>query len=123
MTSKSVSGRLQIQTRRSPLGNHAHLKCETKIQDISNALIEAGFHSLDKQARALGVCRSTAWTIVRFKHKLDRLSAKTTRQMLSNPTLPPTVRLVIERYVLERSGAVSRGILKEQNVSSGGTGN
>src|SRR6476469_5877404 len=121
MTRKSFSARLQ--TRRSSLGNHAHLKCETKIQDISNALIEAGFHSLDKQARALGVCRSTAWTIVRFKHKVDRLSAKTTRQMLANPTLPPTVRLVVEQYVLERSGKVSRGILEEQKVFSAGTEN
>jgi len=117
MTRRLVSGRLQ--TRRSSLGNHAHLKCDTKIQDISNALIEAGFHSLDKQARALGVCRSTAWTIVRFKHKVDRLSAKTTRQMLANPTLPPTVRLIIEQYVLERSGKVSRGLPEEHNASPG----
>ena len=102
MTKQLANEFLQSRTRRS-VGNHAHLKCKTKIQDISDALTSAGYLSLNAQAEALGVCRSTAWTIVRAKHKLDRLSAKTTNQMLSNPSLPATVRSLVEKYVLERS--------------------
>lgn len=102
MTKQLADEFLQSRTRRL-VGNHAHLKCKTKIQDISEALFEAGYHSLDDQARALGVSRSTAWTIVRVKHKLDRLSAKTTNQMLSTPSLPATVRSLVEKYVLERT--------------------
>ena len=49
-----------------------------RLQDISEALIACGYTKLDKQAKALGVRRSTAWTIVNVKHKLGRLSSKTT---------------------------------------------
>jgi hypothetical protein len=58
------------------------------IQDITATLIACGYYSLDAQAKALGINRSTAWTIVRNKHKLGRLSAKTTERMLSNGALP-----------------------------------
>ena len=43
----------------------------TNLQDISEALIECGYTKLDKQAKALGVHRSTAWTIVNVKHSSD----------------------------------------------------
>jgi len=72
------------------------------IQDITATLIACGYYSLDAQAKALGINRSTAWTIVRNKHKLGRLSAKTTERMLSNGALPPSVRLVLLRYLCER---------------------
>jgi len=35
-----------------------------RLQDISEALIADGYTSLDAQAKALGVHRSTAWTIM-----------------------------------------------------------
>jgi hypothetical protein len=50
--------------------------------------------SLDEQAKALGLGRSTAWTITKNKHKLGRLSAKTIDRILSNPQTPPAVRVV-----------------------------
>jgi hypothetical protein len=102
MTNQLRTDLLQIETRSSG-PKHAHLQNKIKLQHIVDALVEAGHDSLDDQARALGVSRSTAWTIVRVKHKLDRLSAKTTNQMLSNPSLPPTVRSLVEKYVLERT--------------------
>jgi hypothetical protein len=86
---------------------HARYKYPTKIQNIADALIAEGYLSLDSQAKALGVCRSTAWTIVRTKHKLDRLSFKTTDSMLANPKLPPSVRLVVQKYMAERSDALA----------------
>ncbi len=78
-------------------------KYPTKIQDIAGALIAEGYRSLDEQAKALGVHRSTAWTIVKTKHKLGRLSRKTTNSMLANPALPPSVRIVVLQYLTERS--------------------
>ena len=63
-----------------------------RLQHISEALIASGYTRLDQQAKALGVNRSTAWTIVNTKHKLDRLSTKTTKRILANPALPPSVR-------------------------------
>ena len=37
---------------------------------ISEALIASGYTSLDEQAEALGLRRSTTWTITKNKHKL-----------------------------------------------------
>src|SRR6476659_5259704 len=71
------------------------------LQQIREALIKSGYSKLDQQAKALGVRRSTAWIIVKAKHKLGRLNAKTARCILSNPDTPPSVRSVIEKYVGE----------------------
>jgi hypothetical protein len=79
-----------------------------RLQHISEALITSGYTSLDRQAKALGVHRSTAWTIVNTKHKLDRLSTKTTKRILANPELPPSVRSVMQQYLAERPDALRR---------------
>jgi hypothetical protein len=60
---------------------------------ISGALIAAGYTSLDEQAKALGLGGSTAWVIVKNKHKIGRLSAKTINRILANPETPATVRI------------------------------
>lgn len=70
---------------------------------ISEALISSGYTSLDKQAKALGVHRSTAWVIIKNKHKLGRLSAKTANRILGNPQTPPAVRTIVQQYVSKRS--------------------
>jgi hypothetical protein len=46
-----------------------------RLQDISEALIADGYTSLNAQAKALGLHRSAAWTIMKAKHKLGRLTA------------------------------------------------
>jgi hypothetical protein len=74
-----------------------------RLQDISEALTKSGYTKLDQQAKALGLCRSTAWTIMKTKHKLGRLSFKTTNSMLANPETPPAVRTLVEKYLSERS--------------------
>ena len=71
------------------------------IQHIADALINAGYISLDEQAKALGLSRSTAWTIVKRKHKIGRLNAKTTRCILANPDTPVSVRAIIHS-ILDR---------------------
>jgi hypothetical protein len=37
------------------------------LQQIREALVRSGYTKLDQQAKALGVHRSTAWTIVKNK--------------------------------------------------------
>ena len=78
------------------------------LQHISEALIASGYTKLDAQAKALGLHRSTAWTIIKTKHKLDRLSTKTIKRILANPELPPSVRSVIQDYLAERADALDK---------------
>ena len=71
------------------------------VQQIADALVGAGYASLDEQAKALGIHRATAWTIIKTKHKLGYLNAKTTERMLANPELPQCIRDVLQRYAVE----------------------
>ena len=75
-----------------------------ELRHIAEALISSGYTSLDAQAKALGVHRNTAWTIVKNKHKLGRLSAKTINRILANPQTPPAVWAVLQEYVAKRYG-------------------
>lgn len=74
-----------------------------KIRDIANALVTAGFDTLDAQARILGIGRSTAWTILQGNHKGSGLSAKIVNRILSVRPLPPLVRKTILEYVEEKA--------------------
>jgi hypothetical protein len=71
------------------------------VQDIADALIKAGYKSLDGQAKALGIHRATTWTIIKTEHKLGHLNAKTTERILANPELPLCIRDVLQRYAAE----------------------
>ena len=69
-------------------------------------LAECGFVALDEQADVLGLSRSTAWTILRGKHKTSGLSAMTINRMLATDHLPLRVRLKLLEYIAEKlSGA------------------
>jgi hypothetical protein len=89
------------------------------LQHISEALIASGYTKLDAQAKALGLHRSTAWTIIKTKHKLDRLSTKTIKRILANPELPPSVRSVIQDYSAERADALVRRARLAQKLEFG----
>ena len=71
------------------------------IQAIADALVAAGYTCLDRQAKALGLNRSTTWTIVKNKHKLGRLNRQTAQRILANPDTPPTVRAIIQQALAE----------------------
>jgi predicted DNA-binding transcriptional regulator AlpA len=73
-----------------------------KIRELGDALTTAGFLTLDEQARALGLSRSTAWAVLKANHKASGLAAGTVNQMLSSPALPPRVRGTILTYVDEK---------------------
>ena len=82
--------------------NRSSARRTVPVQHIADALVGAGYTSLDKQAKALGIHRATTWTIMRNKHKLGRLNVKTIERMLANPELPPCISNVLQRYVTER---------------------
>ena len=73
-----------------------------KIAELRQVLLDTGFHSLNRQAAALGLGRSTTWTILKARHKSSGLTASVIRRMLRSPELPPAARLVIEEYVAQK---------------------
>jgi hypothetical protein len=73
-----------------------------KIREIGEALIDSGFRALDAQANALGLQRSTTWTILKGCHKNSGLSATTIIRMLTSPSLPSLVRIKVLEYVYEK---------------------
>lgn len=75
-----------------------------KIKELADALVTAGFVSLDSQAMALGLSRSTTWTILKAKHKNYGLSAALVRRVLSKPDLNSHVRTKIVEYIREKAG-------------------
>jgi len=70
-----------------------------KIREIADTLISAGFATIDTQAKILGVCRSTAWTILNSTHKGSGLSPKVISRILAVRQLPPLVRTKLLEYV------------------------
>jgi hypothetical protein len=74
----------------------------SKIKELSDALVAAGFCSLDGKANALGLSRSTTWTILKSKHKNYGLSAALINRILQRPGLDQRVRAKIIEYVQEK---------------------
>ena len=77
-----------------------------KIREIGEALCAAGYVTLDKQADALGLARSTAWTVLRADHKASGLTAAVLQRMLAAPKLPEAVREKLLEYVAEKSAGL-----------------
>jgi hypothetical protein len=75
----------------------------SKIKEVGDCLLATGFLTLEQQADALGLARSTTWTILRANHKNSGLSAAIIARMLSTPRLPPLVRVKIFEYVNEKA--------------------
>ena len=74
-----------------------------KVREIGEALVAAGHDNLDDQAAALGLSRSTTWTIIRGTHKSSGLSAATLNRMLSARDLHVLVRRKVLEYIAEKS--------------------
>ena len=71
------------------------------IQAIAEALVAAGYTSLDKQAKALGLHRATTWTIIKTRHKLGRLNRQTAQRILENSDTPASVRTIIQQALAD----------------------
>ena len=84
----------------------ARIQQRLKIEEIGTTLAECGFVALDEQAYVLGLSRSTAWTVLRARHKNSGLSAMTINRMLVTGRLPPRVRPKLLEYIAAKmSGA------------------
>ena len=77
-----------------------------KIREIGDAIVAAGFGSLDEQAAALGLSRSTTWTLLNGTHKGSGLTARIIAQILSAPDLPLPVRAKILEYLAEKTAGL-----------------
>ena len=85
-----------------------------KIKNICDALVAAGFDTLDKQAEVLGLPRSTAWSILRGKHKKSGLSATLLTQMLKSLRLPPLSRKIIGYIEAKAAAGLGHNKLKQR---------
>ena len=81
----------------------------SKIGEIRDAVLSGGFLTVDEQAKALGLSRSTTWTILKGTHKASGLSASIILRMLAAPQLPPLVRSKILEYVEEKAAGLYGG--------------
>jgi hypothetical protein len=88
----------------APCAALAQMKAKqcARIGELRLALMASGVYSLDEQARALGLCRSTTWTLLRANHKASGLSATLINRMWIAPQIPELVRATILRYVEEK---------------------
>jgi len=78
----------------------------SKIAELRRVLEQSGYPSLDKQASALGLSRSTTWAILQASYKTSGVSGSVIKRMLRSPSLPPAVSKWIAEYVSEKlSGA------------------
>jgi hypothetical protein len=100
MMSKTLTG--SHQPRRPQSLAAMKLWQSARIREIANALTDSGFRTLDTKANALGVSRSTAWTILRSAHKSSGLSARIINRILARNQLPPLVRAKVLEYVEEK---------------------
>ena len=85
----------------------------SNIREIGEALITAGFISLDAQAKALGLPRSTAWTMLSAEHKAHR-ALREDHLPDVRTDLPLLVRAKIIEYAEERAAGIYGGT-KTQN--------
>jgi len=74
-----------------------------KIRQFGDALAAMGLRTLDKQADALALSRSTTWNLLKGKHKGSGISPTIINRMLASPRLPPRVRATILEYVAEKA--------------------
>jgi hypothetical protein len=74
----------------------------SKMRELKDVLVAGGFVALDEQAAALGLCRSTTWTIMQGTHKNSGLSVAVINRMFACPRLPGPVRAKLIEYVREK---------------------
>ena len=98
-------------SRSSPVTLVAALKARqaAKIRELGDALVTAGFATLDEQAEVLGLSRSTTWTILKANHKASGLSASIINRMLAAPRLPTSARAKLLEYIREKSAGLYGG--------------
>ena len=98
-----------FQANGTPVVAEMKARQASKIRELSHVLVDAGFLTLDEQSKALGLARSTTWTILTASHKGSGLSAAIIKRMLLSPQLPPLVRSKILEYAMDKLAGVYGG--------------
>ena len=93
----------RMLVRSKPQDSDVKERQACKIAELAHVLVSAGFVSLDDQADALGLSRSTTWTILKAKHKNYGLSASVIRRVLNKPDLHPRIRAKLIEYVRDKA--------------------
>ena len=77
-----------------------------KIEELRDVLAASGLGTLDRQAKALALPRSTTWHLLKGNHKGSGLSASVVIRILAAPRLPAPVRAKVLEYVAEKAGGL-----------------
>ena len=77
-----------------------------KIEELRQALSTAAPVSICGQAELLGLCRSTAWAVLKRPYKNSGLTAAIINRMLTSPKLPPRARIILAEYVEEKASGL-----------------
>src|SRR5262245_22059257 len=91
---------------RSQSGADMKARQSSKIRELGDVLVALGLQTLDQQAEALGLARSTTWTILKGNHKASGLSATIINRMLAAPQLPAAVQATIHEYIDEKAAGL-----------------
>ena len=73
-----------------------------KIRELKQVLVNGGIATLDEQAKALALSRSTTWTILKGNHKGSGLSVTIINRILASRQLPGPVRAKVLEYIEEK---------------------
>ena len=76
-----------------------------KIDQIRQIFLSNG-RPINQQAGLLGLCRSTAYAVLRRDYKHSGLTAAIIKRMLSSSDLPASARNIIHEYIAEKSAGV-----------------
>lgn len=102
MGRQSVSNKHDERAASGSCLSELKVRQASKIAEIRQALIAAGYDTLTKQAIVLGLSRSSAWAVLRGAHKSSGLSTAVINRVLRSQELPAGARKVIEEYVSEK---------------------
>jgi hypothetical protein len=111
----------ECAVNRAPMSNSMAMKARQsqRIRDIRQTLIDAGFVSLDQQAEALGLSRSTTWAVLKGSHKGSGLRAALIARMFASPDLPQATRTILMNYVNEKlQGAYGHSDVQRERFGS-----
>ena len=86
----------------TPCRNDQIRRQQEAIRRIGEALVRCGYVSIEEQAAALNLPRSTTWTVLKANHKTSGLSASIIHKMLRSPELPEAARARILEYIEEK---------------------
>ena len=88
----------------SPREMKARQSC--KIEELRKALCAGGPVSFCDQSQLLGLCRSTAWAVLKRPYKNSGLTAAVVNRMLASQKLPSQARTIILEYIAEKSAGL-----------------